>query len=154
MVPTHKKCRDCGETKEASQFSRRNDKRVGSSYYDGLQSVCKACNTTRVREWRRNMPTEARAKFVRHGNLRKHYGLGLVQYEQLKATQDGRCAICGTDDPKGRGDFHVDHCHETGAIRGLLCHFCNVALGNFKDDIARLEAAIEYLRKHQKAKAA
>lgn len=68
-------------------------------------------------------------------------------YKVLFDLQSGRCAICGTDSgSNGRGDkLAVDHCHDSGNIRGLLCHRCNTALGLFRDKIEILEAASAYL---------
>lgn len=84
-------------------------------------------------------------------NLRRVYGITTADYEALLAGQGGRCAICGTTEPKGKGRFHVDHCHESNVVRGLLCHHCNLGLGNFKDDTERLRGAISYLGQHAPA---
>lgn len=73
------------------------------------------------------------------------YGITPEQFAERLAAQDGRCAICRTDTPGGKGDWHVDHDHASGRIRGLLCHRCNLLLGNAGDDPARLQAAITYL---------
>lgn len=63
--------------------------------------------------------------------------------------QGGGCAICGERNPKGKhSGFHVDHCHKTGRVRGILCHGCNVSLGHFKDDPALLRRAAEYVTEH------
>jgi hypothetical protein len=86
----------------------------------------------------------------REYNLRKTYGLEPGDFERMLAAQGGVCAICGTDTPKGKGNFHVDHCHSTGAVRGLLCHDCNTGLGKFKDDTAQLQKAISYLNSYTK----
>lgn len=56
--------------------------------------------------------------------------------------QSGRCAICHDQFEKRP---HVDHCHTTGTVRGLLCHLCNVGLGAFRDNTKRLQSAIDYL---------
>jgi len=81
------------------------------------------------------------------GYMRQYlYGLTPEQYDALLAEQDGKCAICRTDDWPGKGP-HVDHEHETGKVRGLLCGKCNVALGNMDDDPARLRAAADYLER-------
>lgn len=84
--------------------------------------------------------------YYRNSNLQRNYGITLEDYDDMLLDQKGVCAICGTDDPKGKGRFHVDHCHTTGKVRGLLCHHCNVGLGHFEDNIERLLDAIEYLR--------
>ena len=78
-------------------------------------------------------------------HLKRKFGIGLNEYNLLLESQDYGCAICGTKKAGGRGNFHLDHCHETGRIRGLLCHPCNTALGSFKDDPNRLFCAIDYL---------
>jgi hypothetical protein len=69
-------------------------------------------------------------------------------YKVLHELQNGKCAICGTESgSNGRGDrLAVDHCHDSGNIRGLLCHRCNTALGLFKDKIENLELAVSYLK--------
>jgi hypothetical protein len=85
-------------------------------------------------------------------NRLKNYGLTADGYQALLAAQDHRCAICGA----GSGWRHrqsgkpkrlaVDHCHETGKIRGLLCDACNTAIGKLNHDPNLLRKAIEYLR--------
>jgi len=78
--------------------------------------------------------------------MKRTYGISLEKYDDLLKSQLGLCAICRTDNPGGKGDFHVDHCHDTKKVRGLLCQSCNIGLGHFKDSIKFLESAIEYLR--------
>ena len=75
--------------------------------------------------------------------LRNLYGVSLEQYEKLLEKQNHVCAICKKPSKKR---LSVDHCHETLQIRGLLCHNCNTGLGHFKDNIERLQTAIEYLK--------
>ncbi|MGE0844214.1 MAG: endonuclease VII domain-containing protein [Candidatus Nanopelagicales bacterium] len=100
--------------------------------------VCPRCKTYR------GDPEKARLK-ERIRTLRR-YGLTPETYEELRAAQEDRCAICRTDTPGGRGElWHVDHDHATGAVRGLLCHMCNVGIGNLRDDPAILRRAADYL---------
>lgn len=80
--------------------------------------------------------------------LKSDYGITLEQYKKMFADQHGQCKICGTSDP-GDKSFHVDHCHMTQRIRGLLCFNCNVGLGKFRDDPELLKKAVEYLRGFQ-----
>lgn len=79
-----------------------------------------------------------------------NYNLSAAEYEAMLAKQESRCAICGTRDWAGKhGVPHVDHCHETNKVRGLLCDSCNSGLGRFKDRPEVLELAAAYLRRHQ-----
>jgi hypothetical protein len=84
------------------------------------------------------------AATVKYARKRK-YGVSQEQFNELLAAQNSACALCFTTEPKGRGSFHVDHCHATGVVRGLLCHSCTTALGLFRDDTALLMRATEYL---------
>lgn len=82
--------------------------------------------------------------------LRK-YGVTPEERDRLVAVQGGVCPICDTKLTLDRGKTacraRIDHCHETGSIRGALCHYCNVGLGHFKDNPKLLEAAAQYLRR-------
>lgn len=77
------------------------------------------------------------------------YGLTPEAFLKLLQSQGGVCAICARREPGGRGGWHVDHDHETGVVRGLLCHYCNLMLGMAKDQITVLEAAIKYLSRYR-----
>ena len=86
---------------------------------------------------------------------RTNYGLSREQFEALIVGQGGRCAICRTDKPGGKGTWRVDHDHSccSGAkscgqcVRGLLCNNCNRAIGLMADDTTRLESAVRYLKR-------
>jgi hypothetical protein len=88
-----------------------------------------------------------RVNSYNRGNYRryyyKRYGLTLEQYQSLVEKQGGRCAICKRVLEK---ILVVDHCHETGRVRGLLCDRCNAGLGMFVDNPLILKSAIEYLK--------
>lgn len=75
--------------------------------------------------------------------LRSKYGITIEEFEEMLSDQKGCCLICG--DYMGEA-LKVDHNHETGAVRGLLCNGCNVGLGLFKDNPEFLTAAIAYLQ--------
>jgi len=81
-------------------------------------------------------------------HLLVRYGLTQKDFESLLESQGNRCAICQTDTEPPRG-WHVDHDHDTNAVRGILCGLCNKGLGHFRDDIDALSRAIEYLRAHR-----
>ena len=82
----------------------------------------------------------------RKHNLKSKYGITPEDYDRMLAEQGGRCKVCMTDEPGSRGIFVVDHCHETGKNRGLLCSKCNTAIGQLGDDVTMLERAIMYLK--------
>ena len=82
----------------------------------------------------------------------RKYGISIERYEQMLAEQNGVCAICGSSEngDKSTDRFHVDHCHTTGIVRGLLCLSCNHGLGKFKDSVESLRSAVRYLESVQK----
>jgi hypothetical protein len=79
--------------------------------------------------------------------LRTKYGITLVDYEAMLAVQKGVCAICSQPPTGYRKYLGVDHCHETGKVRGLLCVKCNVAIGQLLDQPNLLRRAAEYLER-------
>ncbi len=79
----------------------------------------------------------------RDANLKRFFNITLKKYDEILESQGGGCAIC--HEPPGDRALSVDHSHETGHIRGLLCSECNRGLGTFKDDKYRLMGAILYL---------
>jgi hypothetical protein len=83
---------------------------------------------------------------LRAAHLKRKYGMTPADFERMLAAQDGRCAICGAPPADGQS-LHVDHCHDTGLVRGLLCFNCNAGLGMFDHDGERLGAAATYLRR-------
>ena len=88
-----------------------------------------------------------RRPYLREFHLKSKYGLDESGYQSMLESQGGVCAICGTNDPHGRkhNRFHVDHCHKTNAVRGLLCSRCNMGIGSFLDNVELLQKAIVYL---------
>lgn len=106
----------------------------------------------RATEWKKNNP-EAVKLSRKKGWLKQTYGLGWEDFLAKYNEQGGACAICKQNLPlfhenRSKQPF-VDHCHKTGQIRGLLCHYCNVGIGNFKEKISLLHEAEEYLTKWQ-----
>jgi Autographiviridae endonuclease VII len=72
------------------------------------------------------------------------YGIKEADFDQMLREQKGRCALCKTEEPGGRHNvFNVDHCHQTGRVRGLLCDRCNRYLGRLGDN--RDDALVNYL---------
>jgi hypothetical protein len=133
-------CSRCGLVKQANEFEVTP---LGT-----LGSWCRPCRLVKKRDYRK--PGDPVAGHLRH--LRRTYGLTKEQYAALFDQQRGMCAICNRPE-SNRGGRHgnaemrlsVDHDHQTGKIRGLLCMRCNTAIGALDHDQARLQAAIRYL---------
>lgn len=82
-------------------------------------------------------------------SLRKLYGITLAQYHQMLDAQGHRCAICSAHASEvTKGKLFVDHAHLTGRVRQLLCSRCNMAIGLFREDISAIQAAADYIKKH------
>jgi hypothetical protein len=127
-------CRDCGEQKTPSLLSKARP------------GVCKPCSNARTRAWAEANPEEW-DRAGRKSHLKIKYGLTLEQYDEMLADQGGVCAICKRSAADSRGyRMHIDHCHSTGVVRGILCVSCNLGIGSFRDDPDRCEAAAQYLR--------
>jgi hypothetical protein len=137
-----KACSWCGEIKPLGEYHKRAASR------DGVQRFCKECASTRSK--RRHLagrpnpvkhPERSRASY-----LKSEYGITVEEYDRLLALQAGVCAVCGQEErAKNKKTLAVDHDHVTGAVRGLLCHSCNIALGMLGDDPARIARLREYL---------
>jgi len=99
------------------------------------------------KRWR-DKNKERLAAWFRENDLKKKYGLTIEDYKEMIASQNGVCAICGHP-PNSKG-FSVDHKHETGKVRGLLCSKCNIVIGLLGDSPELLKAALEYLQRGSK----
>ncbi|MDT0451319.1 endonuclease VII domain-containing protein [Streptomyces hesseae] len=119
LVPLgHKRCPDCEQIKPHGEWERNK------TSSDGWSSYCREC----------------RARRNRDSYFRRKYGLTQEELQALMEQQGGVCAICLAARPE-----HVDHDHETGAVRGVLCFSCNAALGQLKDRPDAARRAADYL---------
>ena len=103
-------------------------------------------NPERAKENRKRnyeLNKEANLQYAKEFNLKRKFNLTLTQYKELLQKQNNVCAICGGTCTKS---LAVDHNHNTGKVRGLLCNNCNRGLGHFKDSIKNLTTAINYLK--------
>jgi hypothetical protein len=105
-----------------------------------------AANPSYNSEYRKSR-VRSNSRYDKECRLRVQYGITLEQWDEMFARQDGRCAICGQE-----ASLHVDHDHETGQIRDLLCTRCNLGIGCFMDDPKTMSAAVEYAAKWKKGK--
>lgn len=95
-----------------------------------------------VARWRKNNPD-----LYRDQHLKRAYKISLSEYNAMLKAQSYSCATCSAITPGGKGTWHVDHCHATGKVRGLLCRACNTALGLVKDNPKVLRQLASYLEK-------
>jgi len=132
-----KACTRCGETKPASNFGKRKLKTRWV-----LKSSCNKCQVEISSEWAAKNKHKITA-----ARLARTYNLSYDDYKKMVTEQDNCCAICGAKANESvRGELHVDHCHSTGIVRGLLCVLCNTVLGKVNDDPRILEKMIDYLK--------
>jgi hypothetical protein len=156
-----KRCTKCGAEKALDDFYTDRNAR------DGRRPDCKVCNLARRKakyaedprpyieralKWQQENrdrhlqrmrdynATPAKKISNRKSHLKRKYGLTLEEFDELLDSQGGGCAICDKPAPD-----NVDHDHETGRVRGILCWDCNIAIGKFNDDQDRLAVAIAYL---------
>ncbi len=143
-------CSKCGVEKSLDAFHKDN------SRDDGLHHRCKTCKSEQAAGYYKNWTPEQREKH-RARVLKTRYGMELDLLVVLYEKQEGCCAICGKhgDRPainekrkSSSGVLCVDHDHNTGAVRGLLCGGCNKALGLVDDSVENLIAAANYLLKN------
>lgn len=147
-----KVCTKCDVEKELWEF-------YNNAYAkSGKQSHCKSCHDLAKAEYHKNNRAKRNSKqreyyynseeTRKNTNLMNSYGISLYEYKQLVILQGNKCASCFSETVNSKDKYwHVDHCHETNKVRGLLCSNCNLGLGLFSHDISKLQSAIEYLRK-------
>jgi len=127
----HRYCPDCGLTKPLTEFPRgRGDDDPGYAAY------CEPCYRARG-----SMSGDRPSAGPREAYPSRRYDGRQVEFDELLAAQEGRCAICGTADPQ-----HLDHDRRTGWVRGILCVNCNGGLEQFRDSLELLAGAITYLK--------
>ena len=145
---TEKICTKCRIEKPPSEFYK------DPTAKDGRDSRCKSCGIARASAYFTS--PEGRLS-NRKAHYKRHYGPGMTpeRYDKMFSEQNGVCAICGqpeivVDKRYGKvEELSIDHNHETGQVRGLLCHKCNQGIGLLKHDKVRLSKAISYLIKHE-----
>lgn len=128
---------------------------INRSKSTGRNSECKPCTREyrklyylnnkdklddKAKQWRLDNPEQHK-----NNEMMRKYGITVDEYNSMLYAQEYQCAICGTSAEENKQDLAVDHCHNTGTVRGLLCKACNRGLGMFKDDTDLLNKALEYL---------
>lgn len=128
-------CKVCGVEKNIFDF------------YAGRKE-CKDCKNAAAKQWRKDNPenVEKHLKRMRERAKERRYKITQLEFDKLLKDQKNKCAIC-SNKFKDSKDTHIDHCHNSSKVRGLLCNSCNVALGQFQDNIEFMENSIKYLKK-------
>jgi len=139
------KCKDCNEVKESSEYYYSKVRFYKSTGLPTRYSYCKACQIIRVK-----LHNFENKKEIQNHKRIKAYGISTEDYEAMYKKQKEVCKICKHRRVQlGRSGnimaLNIDHNHDTGRVRGLLCHKCNLSLGNFEDKVAYLLRAIYYL---------
>lgn len=151
-------CIKCKQDKPESEFYRRTDGK--------LRGTCKPCWRVQSRAYQKEHPEQYREywRTVRSKQERwvrtiwERWRLTPADFDRMMAEQGGVCRICKLPPrhKSSRSDeiarFHIDHDHETGQLRGLLCGTCNKMLGQAQDDPAILRAGAEYLENSRRMK--
>lgn len=127
-----KRCPKCGHEKPVSGFVKNR------SAKDGVGDYCRPCHVAVVRaNVRKNHGSG------RDFQLKRRYGVDSTTAAWLILQQGGVCAVC-----RERKPVHLDHCHDSREVRGILCFNCNRALGYFDDDVSTMCRAADYLESH------
>jgi hypothetical protein len=141
-----KTCTVCTKAKPLAEFWSDQRRK------NGLMARCKSCKTEDARNYRASVPGYGKAIYqrtrteTRERHLIRKYGVTLADYDRMLLAQNGQCAICNAlESEQFKQVFHVDHCHTTGRVRGLLCRGCNHMLGAVEDSSETLQRAITYL---------
>ena len=133
---SNKKCSMCKEIKDREYFYKDRNR------VDGMSNYCKSCTSSKNKKWREeNHYTNAESALWTRRKI--FYGITKEEFYGILKDQGHKCKICNVEVDKSS---HVDHCHSSGVVRGILCLNCNKGLGFFKDNIDNLKNAIEYLK--------
>jgi Recombination endonuclease VII len=134
-------CRDCNCPLTIDNTFPAKGNKTGRDY------ICKDCKHKKHMAYLEKNKEQVK-KYLRYRNIARKYGLTEQEFTTLLDSQNGTCAICKATDG-GKYGFAVDHNHDTGAVRGILCISCNTGLGRFGDSLPLLETAATYLRRHE-----
>lgn len=141
-------CRLCNREMSVKNF---NPDRVDGRGYLHIETRCNGCKRAKRHAKAAVKQQNDRIAFVGSTDQKIvsrlfKYRLTLAEFEAMVKDQNDACAIC--TEPLG-DSFCIDHCHDTGAVRGLLCGGCNKGLGHFRDNTDSLQRAIQYLERQQ-----
>lgn len=143
-------CSKCSKTTEKYKSGKRCADCVAKWHAEHYQKPhVKDKHLDSGRKWRERNKHKQRQMDLK-SRLKTRYNLSVEQYKAMLDGQEGVCAICKSDSPQRKNSlgFFVDHCHETGKIRGLLCHPCNLAVGWIDKNRKNIDKAKTYSIMH------
>lgn len=126
---------------KSAEYNRNQDREKVKAYKRGWD----ARNPEKLLAYKEKQKAKYCSKTHRDKNLKRLYGLSQVDFDALLARQGGKCAACSSPRPGGQ-NWQVDHDHDTGRVRGILCKGCNIGLGQLGDDPYRVSALLNYLQ--------
>lgn len=130
-----RKCSKCKDIKILNEFHKDKANKA-----TGYASLCKICKL----EY-----DKSKAKHTYGKKLERTFGITIMEYDQMLILQNNKCLLCERDRKSFNKNFAVDHCHNTGKVRGLLCQQCNVALGMFDDNPELIRKAADYVESYK-----
>jgi hypothetical protein len=147
-----KKCFKCNQEKQLEEFYKHHDME------DGYLNKCIDCtkkdvenhtykNRKEYEQYHKNYRATHKDQ-QKNYDLKRKYGITLEIFNEMFFQQEGKCAICRRHSLEFKKGLCVDHCHNTGKIRGLLCSNCNSAIGKLNEDPNLFAVALEYLGRH------
>lgn len=149
------RCARCKITKSVDKFNKYMLK-IRCAYCIDCRRTSTAKNRARpeAKQKHKDWYIQKYEPTAENNRLQKLYGISLDEYEEMLEKQNYLCAICHQPEQKKRKGrpyrLGIDHCHETGTIRGLLCWRCNCAFGKLRDDPGIIKSALEYGIKHNR----
>ena len=133
-----KPCTLCSKVKSLQEFHRHPQTQ------DGRKTRCRDCQKIYMNEYRSRPEVSLRKRQL---HLKNSYNLTVEQWDIMYINQKGKCLICNKHSTTLSKNLRVDHCHETGEVRGLLCDGCNTGIGLLEENTDTLRGAIAYLNK-------
>ena len=147
-------CKDCKNERSRRHYNATREMRLEQMRQDRIKDPQKYRERYKkyygkYRQEIRERVKKQRAEdntMYRNQWLRQKYGITVDDYNAMYEKQLGMCQICGVHSSELSKPLHVDHCHETGLVRALLCTRCNAGIGQFLENTETMLSAIEYLK--------
>jgi hypothetical protein len=149
IYPSGRQCKQCSREKYLENKEKKIAQAAKWNKEHKAERKSIVARSLKKCGWKQYDTPERKAKnnlriFMRQPYL-KNYGITQADYDAMLERQQHRCKICRRHKSEFKRRLHVDHCHTTKKVRGLLCDMCNTGLGRFRDDVTLLFSAVQYL---------